>query len=261
MILARLQRFVEVTGQALQLLGGTWRYSPRIFFRWREVVRQMWIIGVESLPLTCFFLFLIGMVITLLIGIEMSKVGQEDFIGDVVGAAMVRGFGPFMTAFVLLARNGSSMAAEIGTMAVSEEIPALRIMSINPVDYIAMPRMIAFSIMGPLLTVFATAVGILGGLTVATLQLNVQAGTFFIRVEHGLAPPLVLYWALFKAFIFSITIASVACTMGLKTAGGALGVGRASRNTVVYSLMLIVILEFILSSFYQFVAALMEAKA
>ena len=260
MILARLQRFVEVTGQALELFAGTWRYSPRIFFRWREVIRQMWIIGVESLPLTCFFLFLIGMVSTLQVGVEVAKIGQEDYIGEFVAAGMVRGLGPFMTAFVLLARNGSSMAAEIGTMAVSEEIPALRIMSINPVDYIAMPRMVAFSIMGPLLTVFATVVGILGGLAVATLQLNVQADTFFIRVEHGLAPPLMMYWALLKAFIYSVTIASIACTMGLNATGGALGVGRASRNTVVYSLVLIILLEFMLSSFYQFVQAFLEAK-
>lgn len=253
-MVAPVQRFFAMSGFCLMVLGRAVLYMPRVFFRWRAFTREMWVIGVQSLPLAGFFLFLIGMVFALQTGVELAYFGQEEFVGRLVAAGMVRELGPWMTAFVLVARNGSSMAAEIGTMSVSEEIAALRIMSISPIDYIVMPRILAFAIMGPMLTVLATCVGILGGMVVSHLQLNVPVHIYFDKALDGLKPPLVLYWSLLKALLFSVVAATIACSHGLRTRGGALGVGRASRDTVVYSLVLIVFLNFVMTSMYQLVA-------
>jgi len=235
------------------MLAEAARYLPRAPFRWRAVVREMWVIGVQSVPLACFFLFLIGMVFAQQTGIQLLEFGQENLVGRLVAAGMVRELGPWMTAFVLVARNGSSMAAEIGTMSVSEEISALRIMAVNPVDYVVMPRILAFTIMGPVVMVIATAVGILGGMLVSWLLLGVQVNVYIDEMMAGLEPALVTYWAGLKSFVFSLTAATVACSFGLRAKGGALGVGNASRDTVVWSLILIVFFNFVLTSFFHVV--------
>jgi len=251
--IAKLNEFFAMAGYTLTLAATALSYSRKIFFRWRFVVREMWVIGVQSLPLVCFFLFLIGMVFALQVGLGLKDFDQEQLIGTLVSNGMVRELGPWMTAFVLIARNGSSMAAEIGTMVVGEEVSALKIMSVHPADFIVMPRMIAFITMAPLLTVLGTAVGILGGMLVAKLQFNVEVYVYVNSLEAGLRPPLVLYWGLLKALIFALTASAVAGAYGLKTSGGALGVGRASRNTVVASLVLVVFLNYVMTSMYTIV--------
>jgi phospholipid/cholesterol/gamma-HCH transport system permease protein len=165
---------------------------------------------------------------------------------------MVRELGPWMTAFVLIARVGSSMAAEIGTMKVSEEIDALEVMSINPVSFVVMPRLVAYAVMGPVLTVIGTLVGIVGGGLVANLQLGVSWFDFFRQAENG-AEALDIYWGLLKSLVFSLAAAAVACSQGMRTEGGAVGVGRASRNTVVIALTLVVFFNYLLTSFYRMV--------
>lgn len=248
-----------MAGYTLSLLFTALGFSRKVFFRWRFVIREMWVIGVQSLPLVCFFLFLIGMVFALQVGLGLQDFGQQDLIGTLVSNGMVRELGPWMTAFVLIARNGSSMAAEIGTMVVSEEVAALKIMSVHPADFIVMPRVLAFLFMTPVLTVLGTAVGILGGMLVAHVQFNVELYKYVDSLEAGLRPPLVLYWGLLKAVVFALTASAVAAAYGLKTSGGALGVGQASRNTVVASLVLVVFLNFVLTSFYTIVEKIVNS--
>ncbi len=259
-LLERLERFFSGVGFTLVLLGRVLRYFPKAYFRRKQVVEQMWVIGAQSFPLACFFLFLIGMGFALQTGIGMRHFGAEEYIGQLIALGMVREFGPWMTAFVLVARNGSSMAAEVGTMVVSEEIDALEVMSISPADYVLMPRVLAFILVGPVLTVLATCVGLLGGLLVSTVQFSVPPYLYFDRLLEGLKPPLVIYWGLFKAVIFCLLTAIIAGSFGLRTRGGALGVGQTSRNTVVYSLVLIVFLNFILTAFYQVIELLFSHK-
>ena len=165
---------------------------------------------------------------------------------------MVRELGPWMTAFVLIARVGSSMAAEIGSMKVAEEIDALEVMSINPSSFVVMPRVVGYALMGPALTVVGTLVGIAGGGIVANLQLGVAWADYLRFAERG-AEPLDIYWGLLKSLVFSVSAAAVACSNGMRTSGGAVGVGRASRNTVVIALTLVVFFNYLLTSFYRMV--------
>jgi phospholipid/cholesterol/gamma-HCH transport system permease protein len=243
---------VKGAGYTLVLLLEALGHITQVWRRMRAILTQMHVIGTQSIPIASFFMLLIGMVFALQVGIEFARFGQVSLVGLVIVAAMVRELGPWMTAFVLIARVGSSMAAEIGTMKVSEEIDALEVMSINPVSFVVMPRVVAYAAMGPVLTIVGTLVGIVGGGLVANLQLGVSWPDFFRQAENG-AEALDIYWGLLKSLVFSLAAAAVACSQGMRTEGGAVGVGRASRNTVVIALTLVVFFNYLLTSFYRMV--------
>lgn len=248
-------RSIKGAGYTLLLLLESLGYVTHIWKRRRAIFTQMHVIGTQSLAIACFFMLLVGMVFALQTGIEFARFGQTSLIGLVIVSAMVRELGPWMTAFVLIARVGSSMAAEIGTMKTAEEIDALEVMSINPVSFVVMPRVIGYAIMGPILTIFGTLVGVGGGMLVAYAQLGVRPDDFLRFAERG-AEPLDIYWGLLKSLVFSLCAAAVACSNGMRTTGGAVGVGRASRNTVVIALTLTVFLNYLLTSFYRMVKRL-----
>lgn len=245
-------RAIRHAGYTLVLLLESLGHITQVFKRARAVFTQMHVIGTQSLAIASFFMLLVGMVFALQTGIEFARFGQVRLVGLVIAAAMVRELGPWMTAFVLIARVGSSMAAEIGTMQVSEEVDALEAMSINPVSFVVMPRIVGYAIMGPVLTIVATCVGIFGGALVARVQLGVPFDDFFNEARRGVEP-LDIYWGILKSFVFSVSAAAVACAYGMKTSGGAVGVGQASRNTVVVALTLTVFFNYLLTSFYRFV--------
>ena len=239
-------------GYTLVLLLEALGHITEAWKRRRAILTQMHVIGTQSLPIASFFMLLIGMVFALQVGIEFARFGQTSLVGLVIVAAMVRELGPWMTGFVLIARVGSSMAAEIGTMKVAEEIDALEVMSINPSSFVIMPRVVAYAVMGPVLTIGGTLVGIVGGGIVANLQLGVTVADYLRFAENG-AEALDIYWGLLKSLVFSLAAAAVACSAGMRTSGGAVGVGRASRNTVVIALTLVVFFNYLLTSFYRMV--------
>lgn len=247
-----LIRVVKGAGYTLMVLLEALGYVTHIWKRRRSILNEMHVIGTQSLPIACFFMLLIGMVFALQTGIEFARFGQTNLVGLVIVSAMVRELGPWMTAFVLIARVGSSMAAEIGSMKVAEELDALEVMSINPVSFVIMPRIVGYAIMGPILTIVGTLVGIGGGALVANMQLGVRLDDFLRFAERG-AAPLDIYWGLLKALVFSLCAAAIACSNGLRTTGGAVGVGQASRNTVVMALTMTVFLNYLLTSFYRVV--------
>jgi phospholipid/cholesterol/gamma-HCH transport system permease protein len=166
---------------------------------------------------------------------------------------MCKEVGPFMTAFILAGRVGSAMAAEIGTMKVSEEIDALEVMSINPVDFLVMPRIIALTLCAPVLTAYANFVGVIGGAVVAKYQIGVEYSIYFRNVitYMTLTDLTLIFGGLFKAMVFGIIIASVGCANGLKTDNGAEGVGIAARKTVVEAFLLILIFNYFMSSIIE----------
>ena len=250
-------RALKGTGYTLLLMLNALGHVTDVVKRAGAIFTQMYVIGAQSLPIACFFLMLVGMVFSLQTGIELSRFNQTSLVGIIIAAGMVRELGPWMTAFVLVARVGGSMAAEIGTMQVSEEIDALEVMSINPASFVVMPRILGYVIMGPVLTVIATCVGIAGGALVARVQLGVPLSDFIRNARNGVEP-LDIYWGALKSFVFSLVAASVACSYGMRTKGGAVGVGRASRNTVVVSLTLIVFFNYLLTSFYRIVKTLIS---
>jgi phospholipid/cholesterol/gamma-HCH transport system permease protein len=223
----------------------------------REIVNQMYFCGVKALGVTTVVALFTGMIVALQTGIEIQKFGNEEVIGLIVSQSMCREMGPFITAIILTAMVGSAIAAEIGTMKVSEEIDALELMSINPIRMLAMPRIVALTFMTFALTILVNLVGILGGGFVAKARLGVPFHRYLEyaqRTLHGRdlfgILPKDVYSGLFKAAVFGTVIATVACAQGFLARGGALGVGRAVRRTVVSSIMLILVLGYFMTAFF-----------
>lgn len=206
-------------------------------------LRQLFICGVSTIPVTMVVSVFTGMILALNGGITLADFGQEALIGRIVTISMTREMGPFMTALILAASVGSGMAAELGTMKVSEEIDALEIMAIPPSRFLVLPRLVAMAIMTPVLTVYTSLVGILGAAVVSKSQYGVSYLRFKTEALFALTSK-DMYTGLLKAFIFGVVIAIVGCSQGLRTRGGAIGVGLATRRAVVMSYLLIIILGY-----------------
>lgn len=222
--------------------------------RRRTVMDQMHLSGVKTLHVVLLVNFFIGMILALQLGYELAQYGQQQAIGFAVAIAMVREMAPMMTAVVLAASVASAMAAEIGTMRVQEEVTALEVMSVDLTSYLILPRVMALTIMAPLLTLLAAAVGILGGGMLADLQLGVDFSGYMLNAIDSLKDrwvwwlpvPKSLYAALIKSAVFGFTIAVVGCASGLQARHGARGVGDATRGAVRNSIILIIVLNFFL---------------
>ena len=220
-----------------------------VFQRRKEVVRQSFICGVKSLGVTATVALFTGMILALQTGLVMRDYGAQDKVGMVVAKSMCTEMGPFMAALILAASVGSAMAAELATMTVSEEIAALHVMSINPVRYLVMPRLVAMMLMCPALTIFTNAIGILGGMLVAYTQLNVSTTAYYEGAMSFLHNK-EIYVGLFKAWEFSLVITGVSCYQGLAATNGAMGVGLATRRAVVISFLLILITGYFITRFF-----------
>jgi len=166
-----------------------------------------------------------------------------------VSQTMCREMGPFMTALILAASVGSAMAAELGTMAVSEEVAALHVMSINPVRFLVMPRLVAMLVMCPVLTVYTNVVGILGGMLVACTQLGVSPRAYYDNAMSYLHNK-EIYVGMLKSVVFGVVVAAVSCYQGLSATNGAIGVGQATRRAVVLSFLLILVIGYFITRFF-----------
>ena len=244
----KLLSFVEILGEMLLLLCQTiyfFREAPR---NYQNIFVQMAIIGYETLPVASVMAFFVGMVLALQTGMELQKYGGQNIIGAIVGHSLVRELGPVMTSFLVAGRAGSAMAAELGVMTVYEEIDALKTLDINPVRYLAMPRLIACLICVPALVVYSDFVGIIGGAVISNLhpKIFVSYATYYDSLTDALRLKEIGH-GLIKAFVFGGTIAIVACYVGFKTTGGARGIGRSTTRSVVLSFMLILVLDYFLT--------------
>jgi phospholipid/cholesterol/gamma-HCH transport system permease protein len=244
----KLLRFNEVLGEMAILLGQTFyffREAPRNF---QSILTQMAIIGYETLPVASVMAFFVGMVLALQTGIELQKYGAQNIIGAIVGHSMVRELGPVMTSFLVAGRAGSAMAAELGVMTVYEEIDALRTLDINPVRYLAMPRLIACLICVPALVIYSDCIGIIGGAIVSNFhpKIFVSYATYYDSLTAALKLREIGN-GLVKAVVFGGIIALVACYVGFKTTGGARGIGQSTTRSVVWSFMLILIADYFLT--------------
>jgi len=217
--------------------------------RVRDIRALLYSYAVGALPVTIVVSIFTGMILALNGGISLKDFGQESMIGRIVAVSMIREMGPFMTALILAASIGSGIAAEIGTMKVSEEIDALEVMSISPLRFLVLPRLVALTLVTPMMTVFAGLLGICGGMLVANYQLGVSPVVF----QNDALSTLThrdLFTGLLKSVVFGITIAIVGCTQGLVTTGGATGVGVATRRAVVVSFLLIIVLGYYITWFF-----------
>lgn len=245
-----LIRAVEASGDGLILMGRAWRYATGAWARRSEIWSQMLTCGVYSIPVALLVAGFTGMVLALQTGPTLKDYRQAGSIGALVAVSMCREMAPIWVGVVLAARVGSAMAAELGTMRVSEEIDALEVMSIDPARFLVMPRMLALFLMAPVITVYADVVGILGGAVVAKYQIEVDYQVYFRYVERNLQEKDILGGVLIKGPVFGLIVAMVGCSLGLavKPSEGAEGVGAATRNTVVTSLILLLMFNYLLSS-------------
>lgn len=235
-------------GYTLVLLFQTVIEFRAVFFKRNEIVHQMYVAGISSFFVVSIVAVFTGMIMALNAGLGLKDFGAEGQIGLLLTITLTREMSPFMTALILAASVGSAIAAEIGTMKVSEEIDALEVMSISPVRYLIMPRVLGFSLMVPVLCVYATILGILGGAIVGHFQLGVEYQVFFNDVRSRIAsvPGLKdLYVGILKGLIFGVTVSIVSCSHGLRATNGAIGVGRATRESVVTSFLLVIFFGYV----------------
>lgn len=255
-LLKPLQRLCIDLGYQLDLFLQVCTRLGSIPARRALIAAQLYSAGIGVLHVVLLVGLFIGMIVSLQTGIELSRIGQQDQIGTIVAVSMAREMGPFITATILAATVGSSQAAELGTMAVSDELTALEVMTIDKVKLLVMPRLVALAVMCPLLTIVCDSIGILGGGFVAQSQLNVSIELYFdsaidaLRAQAALLPvPKDIYAGLVKAFVFGILIATISCAAGMRTRGGALGVGQATRTAVRDSFIAIIISNYFMTWF------------
>lgn len=223
-------------------------HAPR---RRREIGRQMFACGVKSIGIVSLVAFFTGMILALRAGIILQDYGQQVNVGTLVSNTLCPEMGPFVTALIIASSVGASISAEIGTMTVSEEISALQVMSINPVSYLVVPRLVALFFMLPILTIYANSLGILGGMIVAKTQLFVSYAAYYDNALSKLDNK-DIYVGILKAVVFSQIITAVSCYQGFVTKNGAIGVGRAARRTVVICFLLVLIFGYFITwMFYQ----------
>jgi phospholipid/cholesterol/gamma-HCH transport system permease protein len=244
-------------GYVVDLLLQTALALPRLPRRMRFLLDMAFNAGVRALPVTMVVAAFAGAILAMQTGIELRKFGDMAFLGTITALSMCREMGPFITAVIMAATVGSSMAAELGTMKVSDEVSALEVMSVDPVDYLVLPRVVALGLMCPLLTGLSDLVGILGGSIVAQQNLGVSQTLFWNSAQQALTSPdhvlpKDVFVGLFKSLVFGITIAIVSCAAGLRATGGALGVGLAVQAAVRNSVLLIIVLGFVLTWFFYF---------
>ena len=218
----------------------------RLRVRFGETVSQCYLLGVRSLVIVLLTSLFTGMVISLESAQQAVQYGVGSLVGGAVAYASVRELGPMLTAVVVAGRVGAAIAAEIGSMVVTEQIDALRSMGLEPSRFLVVPRLLAMLIMLPLLTIFADVVSIVGGMWVAQTYAHISTETFLASARETIGFEDVIK-GLIKTLVFALIIAMVGAYQGLRTRGGAAGVGQSTTGSVVLSIILIFIANFVLS--------------
>lgn len=240
-VLHSVENSGRITILTLQVLYNLWK-RPKS----RHVLQQMVHLGVDSLPIVLLTILFTGMVITLQTAHEFVKYGAQSSVGGIVAVSMLRELAPVLTGVVVAGRVGAAIAAEIGSMKVTEQIDALRVMAVNPIQYLVVPRFLACLIMVPILVVFADVIGTIGGYFVATMYADISSFTYLNSIK-SFATAHDVVAGLVKAMFFGGAIAIIGCYKGLTAEEGAEGVGRATTASVVSSIIIIFISNYFLS--------------
>ncbi|MGD2062917.1 MAG: ABC transporter permease [Nitrospirota bacterium] len=223
------------------------RWLPRRPLRFRNLLRQMEVVGVNSTFVVLLTGLFTGMVLALQSYNGFARFGAESLVGTVVALSVLRELGPVLSGLMVTARAGSLMAAELGTMRVTEQIDALYTMAVNPVHYLIVPRVTASVLVVPMLVVLSDFVGILGGYLVGVKLLGINS-TLYIHKTVQFVEFADMANGLLKSAIFGFILSVVSCHFGFNARGGAAGVGRATTEAVVYSSVLILVFDYILTS-------------
>ena len=244
-----LSATISFTGEIIVAFFKT-MFKPASF-RWKEFFLVFEKTGVDALFIVALISFIVGLVMAFQAAMPMRMFGAEIYVANLIGLSVTRELGPLMTAIVLAGRSSSAFAAEIGTMKINEEIDALKTMGIDPVYFLALPRIFATALATPLLVLFADLVGILGG-AIVLVSLGHPISAYYAQVV-GQVSVMDLTGGLIKAFVFGILIASTGCFKGLRTQSGPSGVGVATTQAVVNSIIIIALADAVFSIiFYIF---------
>ncbi|AIE85444.1 MlaE family ABC transporter permease [Fimbriimonas ginsengisoli] len=237
--------FLTFVGECGMIIADAIRRAPRRPFEIRETMNQMAFIGVASVPIVTLTGFFSGAVLSLYLSQFLGQYGATNFVGATVGLTVTREVGPVIAGIMVAARCGSAMAAQIGSMAVTEQIDALKMLSVHPTNYLIIPRILAGLLMLPVLSMVCMWSGVVGGLLVAITE-RISYATFIHSVQQFVKPEDFVK-GMIKTPCFGLIVAVVACQQGLRTKEGAVGVGRATTNTVVIGMVLIYIANFLLA--------------
>lgn len=246
-------RFVEWLKAALlevqeyvRMLGRVGRGLTSPPFYYRDIVEQFDAIGVGSLTVVLLTGLFTGMVLALQSGFTLDQFGARSMVGRLVSASIVKELGPVLTGLMVAGRVGSGIAAELGSMVVTDQIAALRALGTDPIRKLVLPRILAGFVMVPILTVIASAVGMIGGWIVTVSLLRVASSIYWNSVVQGLYIQDV-WMGLIKPFVLGFTIVSIGCHVGMRTRGGTQGVGRATTNAVVASSVAVIAVDYLVT--------------
>jgi phospholipid/cholesterol/gamma-HCH transport system permease protein len=239
--------FFRYFGELTLLHWDTWRGLLRGRLSAHETVNQMAYIGIGTLPVAAVTMLFSGMVLAYHVAHSAARYGAGNYVGYGVAEAVCRELGPVLVAIVVAARAGSSMAAEIGTMKVTEQIDALRAMGVSPVDYLVAPRYVAALFLVPLLAFVGDVIGVFGGWVMAVISPYINESQYFPSIP-GNTTPWTVGAGLIKALVFGILLTIVGCHQGLSCQMDSEDVGRATTRSVVYAIMLIYAVDLALTT-------------
>jgi len=246
----RFTAIIRYCGDVSLLFGRTVRFAVSRPLKGRQIINQMYKIGVASLPIVTLTALFTGVVLAFH-GAYLAKVAAKMYIARLVSLSMVRELGPVLIALVVAGRVSSSIAAELGTMKVTEQIDALETLAANPIRYLVVPRLLAAVVMLPLLTTYGDIVGMFGGYLVGTAKLGVSSH-MYIKMSWEALAFRDIFNGLTKSFFFGVIISIIGCHEGFATTGGAEGVGRATTTSVVVSFILIVATNCLFAALFYF---------
>ncbi len=212
-------------------------------FYFHDVVEQFEQIGIGSLTVVVLTGFFTGAVLALQTGITLDQFGARPFVGRLISASMIKELGPVLTGLMLAGRIGSGIAAELGSMVVTDQINALRALGTDPIRKLVVPRVLAGFFMAPVLTVIANTVGIIGGWLIAVFQLRIASSVYWSSIIEGLYMDDAIM-GLVKPFCLGYVIVTIGCHVGLRTTGGTQGVGRATTSAVVAASVAVIAVDF-----------------
>lgn len=241
--------FTLAADSTIAVLLAIWNFRRT---RWGHLIDQCVLIGSQALPIVGLVSLLVGLTLAFQSAYQLQQFGAAIYVADLTGVAVVREMGPLITAILVAGRSGSSIAAEIGTMTVAEEVDALRVMGMDPLRYLAVPRLLAIVLMVPLLTTLADVLGILGGFVVGIFYLDIAWNAFALQLLKALAP-FDLVTGLFKSIAFAFGIGLIGLYYGFTVSGGAGEVGRTTTASVVASLFYIIVADSLFSVLFYII--------
>jgi phospholipid/cholesterol/gamma-HCH transport system permease protein len=251
-VFGRLEAFTKSALLEVQeyvlLIGKFMRSLVTRPFYYRDVIEQFEAIGVGSLTVVLLTGMFTGMVLALQSGFTLDQFGARSMVGRLVSASIIKELGPVLTGLMVAGRVGSGIAAELGSMMVTDQIAALRALGTDPVRKLVVPRILAGLVMVPLLTIIASGIGMVGGWIVTYSILRVASSVYWNAVVQGLYIQDV-WMGLIKPFFLGFTIVSIGCHVGLRTKGGTQGVGRATTNAVVASSVAVIAVDYLVTQF------------